>query len=57
MITDVTIAYTLFLSSALIALWAFVELIIGGFEPIKIDGECRVCGGQNGHHSSWCGHA
>jgi hypothetical protein len=23
----------------------------------RIDGGCTVCGGQNGNHSTWCGHA
>ena len=23
---------------------------------VKVPGECTVCGGQNGNHSSWCGH-
>ena len=23
----------------------------------KIDGECTICGGQNGNHAPWCGHA
>ena len=31
-ITDVTIAYVIFLTSALGALWALVELIIGAFD-------------------------
>lgn len=24
---------------------------------MKIPGECRLCGGQNGNHASWCGRA
>jgi hypothetical protein len=24
---------------------------------MRVAGECTVCGGQNGNHAGWCGHA
>jgi len=27
------------------------------FTGTLVPGECTVCGGQNGNHASWCGHA
>jgi hypothetical protein len=26
-------------------------------DGLRIDGECTICGGQDGSHHPWCGHS